>query len=355
MYLSVIIPVYNSEKYLSHCIESIMNQTFSDFEIILVNDGSVDNSRAICEDYSAKYSAIHAYTIKNSGSAYARNYGLEKSQGTYISFIDSDDWIHPNMFEKLTSISKKKRTDIVSCNLLNVKADGKENPEYSDCTSGYYDRERIVNEIFPFLVNSSDLSQHKWPMRMVTKIYNREFLIQNNVRFADDLRAAQDFVFSVTAMYYADSFYYLKDEFLYYYRENFDSRTHKHLHKAWDNYLSMNNHLRELLADSNVFDFSNQLELSKLHGVLSSISYVYRDGNKNRFLEKYKYTKEFARFYNLKDSVNLIDWEKTPLKKKIFIFLLKHRMYFFVALIANSYYVLIYRIYKKVLKGRGLS
>lgn len=355
MYLSVIIPVYNSEKYLSHCIESILSQTFSDFEVILVNDGSEDNSRLICEDYSAKYKKIRTYTIENSGSAYARNYGLKKSEGIYISFIDSDDWIHPNMFEKLTSMSILKKTDIVSCNLLNIKADGKENREVSECNGGFYDRERIVKEIFPFLINSSDLSQHKWPMRMVTKIYNRDFLIKNNVRFADDLRAAQDFVFSVTAMYHADSFWYLKNEFLYYYRENFESRTHKHLHKAWDNYLSMNNHLRELVAESNEYDFSNQLELSKLHGILSSISYIYRDGNKNSFLKKYKYTKEIASYYDLINAANLINWEKTPMKKKIFIFLLKNRMYFLVALLANSYYLTVERLYKKILKGRFIS
>jgi len=352
MYLSVIIPVYNSEKYLFHCIESILNQTFSDFEIILVNDGSKDNSKAICEDYSTKYDEINTYTIKNSGSAYARNYGLEKSQGTYVSFIDSDDWIHPNMFEKLISVSYYNETDIVSCNLVNVKANGKENQEYSDCNGGYYDRKRIIKEIFPFLINSNDLSQHKWPMRMVTKIYNRDFLLRNNIRFANDLKAAQDFVFSVTAMYYSSSFYYLKEEYLYYYRENFESTTHKHLHKAWDNYLSLNNHLRQLLIDSNEFDFSNQLELSKLHGVLSSISYVYRDGNKNSFLEKYKYTKEFASYYDLKDAVNHLSWKNIPRKKRIFSFLLKNRMYFLVALIANLYYLLVFKTYKNLIKYR---
>lgn len=352
MFLSVIIPVYNSEKYLSYCIESILNQTFTDFEVILVNDGSSDNSEAICRDYSLKYSHVETYTIANSGSAYARNFGLEKSKGEYISFIDSDDWIHPHMFEKLTSLLKEKNIDIVSCNLLNVKVDGKEKPEYSDCGGGYYSRERIVDEIFPFLINSKDLTQHKWPMRMVTKIYNKEFLLKNDIKFANDLKAAQDFVFSVTAMYHASSFNYLKNEFLYYYRENFESRTHKHLHKAWENYLSMNNYLEELLKNSAEYDFTNQLELSKLHGVLSSISYVYRDGNKNKFLEKYRYTKEFSSYYNLTNAVNLLDWEKTSIKKKIFSYLLKTRMYLMVSLLANSYYLIVERTYKKIVKGR---
>lgn len=353
MFLSVVIPVYNSEKYLSDCIDSVMNQTFTDFEIILVNDGSSDGSEIICKNYSSKYDQVETYTIPNSGSAYARNFGLEKSKGKYISFIDSDDWIHPYMFEEMTTLLKEKDVDIISCDLLNMKADGKEIAEYSNCDGGYYNRERIKTEIFPFLINSKDLTQHKWPMRMVTKIYNKEFLLKREIRFANDLKAAQDFVFSVTCMYYATSFYYCKNKYYYYYRENFESRTHRHLHKAWENYLRMNNYLKELLVNSIEYDFTNQLELSKLHGVLSSISYVYRDGNQSSFIEKYRYTREFSRYYSLSKAFDLLDWKKMSIKKMLFSYLLKNKMYLLMSLLANAYYLIVERLYKKAVTGRG--
>ncbi|WP_346878682.1 glycosyltransferase [Clostridium sp. UBA7791] len=355
MLLSVIVPVYNSEKFIADCIESVINQTYVNIEMIIVNDGSTDKSYDICKEYSSKYESIRFFSIENSGSAYARNYGLKQAKGDYVAFIDSDDWIELDMFEKLMLIGAPNKLDIVSCNLIHVKNNGKRYIEKSNNRGGIYNRNQIRKEIFPVLINSSSLSQQEWPMRMVTKIYNRDFLIMNNIGFENELRAAQDFVFSVTAMYHASSFYYLKDESLYYYRENFESRTHKHLHKAWDNYLSMNNYLKQLLEKSNEYDFSNQLELSKLHGILSSISYIYRDGNKNSFLKKYKYTKEIASYYDLINVANLIDWEKTPMKKKIFIFLLKNRMCFLVALLANSYYLAVDRVYRKILKGRVIS
>jgi glycosyltransferase involved in cell wall biosynthesis len=348
MLLSVIVPVYNSEKYLTDCVNSIINQTYKKIELILVNDGSTDRSFEICKKFSENYSNVKVFSIENRGSAYARNYGLKKANGDYISFIDSDDWIDSTMFEKLASIVIDKKIDIVSCNLIHVKNNGSQIKEVSNNRGDYYSREQIINEIFPVLINSSNLSQQEWPMRMVTKLYNRRFLDSNEIKFENTLKAAQDFVFSVTAMYYANSFYYLKNEYLYYYRENFESRTHRHLNRAWDNYLCMNNYLKLLLNSSKDYDFTNQLELSKLHGVLSSISYVYRAGNKNGFFNKYKYTKEFSSHFNLDKATSLLDWNRTPIKKRIFSYLLKKRMYFTVSFLANFYYLLVYRTYKRI-------
>ena len=95
--ISVIVPVYKAEAFLADCIDSILSQTFSDFEIILVDDGSPDNSGRICEEYAAKYACIRVLHQENQGQAAARNHALTHAQGQWICYVDSDDLIHPRM------------------------------------------------------------------------------------------------------------------------------------------------------------------------------------------------------------------------------------------------------------------
>ena len=111
--VSVIVPVYNVEKYLKDCLDSVVNQTLEDIEIICVNDGSTDNSLAILEEYAEKDSRIKIITQENKGLGGARNTGLYHANGEYISFIDSDDWIELNTFEELYNMSKNLDLDML--------------------------------------------------------------------------------------------------------------------------------------------------------------------------------------------------------------------------------------------------
>ena len=106
--ISVIVPIYNVEKYLIKCIESIINQTYKDLEIILVDDGSTDSSGKICDEFATKDNRIKVIHKKNGGLSSARNIGLDICKGNYISFIDSDDYIELDMYEKMIKIIVKK-------------------------------------------------------------------------------------------------------------------------------------------------------------------------------------------------------------------------------------------------------
>ena len=94
--VSVIIPVFNSKRFLRRCLESVIAQDYEDFETILVDDGSTDDSGTICEEYSEKYANVVVYHKKNGGASLARKYGLEKANGKYVCFVDSDDWFAPD-------------------------------------------------------------------------------------------------------------------------------------------------------------------------------------------------------------------------------------------------------------------
>ena len=118
--LSIIVPIYNVEKYLSRCIESILNQTFKDFELILVNDGSTDNCKEICEKYKRMDSRIIVANKKNGGLSSARNLGIDVSKGDYIGFVDSDDFIDAHMYEILFNTINACDSDIVICDYYKV-------------------------------------------------------------------------------------------------------------------------------------------------------------------------------------------------------------------------------------------
>lgn len=114
--LSIIVPVYNAEKYLDRCVNSIMHQTFQDFELILVDDGSMDASGKMCDEYGKKYTNIKIIHQMNGGIGSARNTGILNSTGEFIGFVDNDDFISPIMFENLIQVAIETNSDIVSCN-----------------------------------------------------------------------------------------------------------------------------------------------------------------------------------------------------------------------------------------------
>ncbi|WP_224393697.1 glycosyltransferase family 2 protein [Clostridium perfringens] len=115
--ISIIVPIYNVEKYLSKCIDSILNQSFTNFELILVNDGSNDRSGIICDEYTLKDERIRVIHKKNGGVSSARNSGISLALGKYIGFVDSDDYIKEEMYEILYNLCKKYKTDISICKL----------------------------------------------------------------------------------------------------------------------------------------------------------------------------------------------------------------------------------------------
>ncbi|MFV0306039.1 MAG: glycosyltransferase family 2 protein [Moheibacter sp.] len=122
--ISIIVPVYNTGKYLEKCLDSLVNQTFSELEIIVVNDGSTDDSQNIIEEYSAKYQNIKSFEKTNGGLSDTRNYGLDKALGEFIGFVDSDDYVDTIMFEKMYNKAIEHQADIVLCDLEKVNEKG---------------------------------------------------------------------------------------------------------------------------------------------------------------------------------------------------------------------------------------
>ena len=144
--LSVIVPVYKVEKYLSKCIDSILAQTFTDFELILIDDGSPDRCGEICDEYAAKDSRIIVIHQQNKGVSAARNAGLEIAKGKYIGFVDSDDWIEPEMYQILIATANETASELVICGSKQRDESGaflrNDFP-----SKGVYDREQLLKAL----------------------------------------------------------------------------------------------------------------------------------------------------------------------------------------------------------------
>lgn len=160
--ISIIAPIYKVEPYLRRCIDSILNQTYQDFELILVDDGSPDNCGAICDEYAAKDTRVRVIHKENGGLSDARNAGYEIAQGEFIAFIDSDDWIAPDFLERLHSTLVETGADICECEVFRT---GGEEVDSAPGTPKIFDTAEAMEQ----LIHDGNFHQHVW-----NKLYRRE-------------------------------------------------------------------------------------------------------------------------------------------------------------------------------------
>ena len=234
--VSVIVPVYNVEKYLRKCLDSIINQTLKDIEIILVNDGSTDSSLSICEEYAEKDKRIIVISKENAGPSHTRNAGLKTAKGEYISFVDSDDYIEENMLETLYNLGKKSSADIVFCNNDIVPFDKFECSPYPYPTG----KTVYVSEF------KSDINyfQHGDITFVWRKIYRRNFLSLNNIFFDDTLRFSEDKIFTALCLQHAKSICGT-DKILYHYVLREDSLVNIYILNILDIFYNLNKEILE--------------------------------------------------------------------------------------------------------------
>lgn len=196
MKVSVIVPVYNVEAYLERCLDSLVNQTCKEIEIIVVNDGSTDHSADIIERFDTKYEQIRVLNKPNGGLSDARNYGMPYATGEYIGFIDSDDYVDLDMYEKMYEVAKAENSDVVECNLHHSFA------EYEDTEIGekIQDRDRMLMDGRSVVWN---------------KIYRREWLMHLGVQFPKGL-IYEDVEFYAKLVPYIRTYSYVDGAYVHY-------------------------------------------------------------------------------------------------------------------------------------------
>ena len=209
MKYSVIIPVYNVEKYINRCLKSILSQHYNDLEIIVIDNGSTDRSGSICDIYANEYANFSVYHIENHGVGSARNFGLSKARGEFIYFVDSDDYLVGNLFAEFEDKLTPDLDLLVFSYYNSFEQELTERNRTKKCLpySGLYDKNDFI-KIFTDLF-LSDMLYTVW-----NKLYRREFLIENNISFekyelGEDVRFNLDVYHKVNKVYLSQDSYYV--------------------------------------------------------------------------------------------------------------------------------------------------
>ncbi len=212
--VTVIIPVYNTEEYLKQCLDSVVNQTLQDIEILCIDDGSTDNSSAILQEYAKNDDRFVIIKTHHIGIGPVRNLALENAKGDFIVFVDSDDWAEPNLCEKLYNTAVNKNADAVYCSNTVWENDTEMQPPPLSQIFEHYKLKIKQNEIFTF----DDIANYNMTLCLTpwAKIFNRKFLSANNIRFGE-YSWGEDQLFNMHVRLLAKMCYI--DDFLYNYRK----------------------------------------------------------------------------------------------------------------------------------------
>lgn len=234
--ITIVVPVYNAEKYLNRCIDSIVNQTYQNLEIILVDDGSPDKCPQMCDEWAKKDSRIKAIHKENAGAGMARNTGIEKATGRYILFVDSDDYIAAETIGKCVAEFLKTQSDVIMFGRFNVSADGtvKEKPMVTD--EYYFCDEQVLNDILPGLFTY----ERGAGISTCCKMYNLQLIKDVNVKYKSEREIlSEDAFFNLELFAYVKSVSIIPESFYYYFKnENSLSRSYrKDLQKLNNNFL----------------------------------------------------------------------------------------------------------------------
>ena len=331
--VSIVIPVYNVEKYVLQCLDSLVAQTRSDYEVILINDGATDNSEMLISDYikQKKLSNFHLFAKANGGMSSARNMGLDKATGEWIMFLDSDDWIEPDCLETLLSVANESGADLIIGGYQAYDQTSARTEVWSNypCDGGSIPQDMHNLYSFSFI----------W-----SRLYKKSIIDQNEIRFDERIRYAEDNAWHFDYIRYASSYAY-SHKAIYNYRINTGSQMTSRLITPMMKRHCLE-HLEDFLAHFNDLDIADVLQ--KNPRLLSVVWRIITDAAVLDILDKNpKAAKEKVRSSLSKAVVaSFIPRSK---KEKFFLFLWKHSF-----LLLRLFTVIYYGNFERLRKSKLL-
>ena len=335
--ISVIVPVYNVGPYLARCIDSIISQEYKDLEIMLIDDGSTDSSPEICDQYKLKDSRISVYHKKNGGVSSARNLGLKKATGKYVSFVDADDWLLPACLKNLLTAAEEHDADICAGGRV-VVSDTEETPVFNKTTGVLNEQDKIdwiqqkmgySYEDMKTWLRNDDFSRGTvvWG-----RLYRKSLIDDNSMMFDRKIKVAEDLVFDVRAAMLANVIVLTdKAEYCYYQRE--DSAIHRYL--GGDFRYLVDNKIQLAYKREEI----NKEFLAKGH---PDISYMYQGSfvlscaeiamslgriKDMKFRDKIRHYRRYSESKPVKKARKNLTLDNLSLKNKVALWLIKHNWY----------------------------
>ncbi len=335
--VSIIVPVYNVENYIEECVSSLRNQTYSNIEIILVDDESPDNCPDICEALSFSDNRIVVVHQHNKGLPGARNSGLKKAKGKWVLFVDADDWLAEDAVEKIMK-SVDEMADVIVFN-----------PRYVQ----QYERVTQSDDLFDILKLSerdrmNELQDVIDPMRSYkgviklgkmpawSKMYSRDFLISNNISFFENVRVHEDIPFAILVYLCAKNIYYYDVE-LYYYRYNPDSITASYRPNYENEMKELLNTIYYIMTTKGLFatyenEYLNRVMASVIYIVLKKLCHK---ANNESYIDRRKDFLKMSRDEVFRDAFEKAYVWDYRFSKRIAAILVKNKMFFILDMIVK--------------------
>lgn len=322
--ISVILPTYNSERYIERCLYSVLNQTFRNIEVIVVNDGSTDGTEHIVCQIATTDKRVKYVSQKNAGAGKARNYGLQMAVGKYVAFIDSDDWIDGDLYEKMYREACLLNADVVFCDYLMETQDGKPIQVGYLSEFGEYNKEQLLKcQITGYL-----------PWGPTHKIIKRQIITQNKLSFMD-IKKCEESKFSFQALFYAKKIAFINSSYYHYIqRSNSLSRA-----RVDDIYTVVCETMEAALKEVNAYEQYH----ASINGLALSYTVIgiYESITRFNILKAYRFSKELIRKFGEKYDFSNV--ERQFLMKRVDYMVPLVRTNCVFPVIATSY---VYRIFK---------
>lgn len=244
-FLSVIVPAYNVENYIKQCVDSILTQSFTDFELLLVDDGSKDGTGRICDDYAAKDVRVKVIHKQNGGLVSARKAGITEAKGEYVAYVDGDDWIAPEMFENLCAAVQKEDADIVISDFI-IARESSQEPLTQNMAGGCYDKKALCEQIYPRMLCNGEYFSFGFQPSLCSKLFRRSLLLPRQLKVKENIKLGEDAACFYPSILDAEKVVYLKGDCYYFYRMRETSISHAIVKSFYtDEILTLINHLQE--------------------------------------------------------------------------------------------------------------
>lgn len=319
--ISIIVPIYNVEDYLEECLNSLLEQTYENIEIILIDDGSTDNSKKICDNYEKNNERIKCFHIENNGVSYARNFGLSKALGKWITFVDSDDVIDKNYCKYLINVIDEE-TDMVIGRTLsfinnynNIIDDGyKGGVEDSIITNK--EKEELYKSIF---IDNRKLIKYPHISTCSAKLIKRDIIQRNHILYDLKMFLYEDAFFNIQVINKAKRIK-LIDKKIYYYRIHENSSSNKFRNDIITQYNYVYDCFNKFEHENNI-DLRDLYDYFKIKNLNIILTNYFKDNNNLSFV------KEICQNEDYKESLNKISIKILPKRRKILVMLYKLKMY----------------------------
>lgn len=292
--VSIIVPVFNAAPYLQQCLDSLTSQTLKSIEIILVNDGSTDDSGTICDSYAKKDARIHVLHQKNRGQTRARVNGVKLAKGNYVHFVDADDWLDNDMEKIMYDYAIKNSADIVTCDSVFHKGE-KEIKARQIFDPGVYDKNKLVTTLYPRMIYSGKFFYFGIYAAMWNKLFRRQLILPNIEKIDPAVRIGEDGLATFASFLDAETVVVIKDTLYHYRDDNENSLTRSYCWEQFDSALLLIAYLRRLAhKHMDTYDISPQIDMYLLYNIKSIILEEFYYKVQKTYRHRYQYLRRIV-------------------------------------------------------------